>query len=168
MLEQTITRNRKELWGVLRSRPDTVYKKDYPVIKVKLDGSWTKQGFNVEFGVAVILSSLTNKVVDFEFISSFCNKRNMRKAKAHKKRTADDDEDEEAPDCTGEQWGMESFGAKAMFGRSLQWPTREVMFGQVVRDRVSGCMFHIRNSYNELGLCDVSTRWNGVASDNKD
>ena len=139
------------------------------------NNNYDPQGFNSEFGVAVVVSALTNKVIDVEFMSRYCNKCNMRKAKANRVRTNGDDEDEETPDCpdctanyVGSSGGMESFGAKIMFGRSLQWPEGGVMFSQDVPDRDSDCMFHIRNSYGELGLCDDCTRWNGVAADNKE
>ena len=50
---------------------------------------------------------------------------------------------------------MESVGAKKMFLRSETWVEGGVVYGGVVRDRDSDVMFHIRFSYQSLGLCST-------------
>ena len=45
-----------------------------PVIKVEIDGSWTKAGFNSKYGFVVVLSARTGKVLDAKFKSKLCFK----------------------------------------------------------------------------------------------
>lgn len=50
-----------------------------PKLTVKMDGSWSKAGFTSNFGFAVVLSTRTGKVLDYEFLSKYCGKCNMAK-----------------------------------------------------------------------------------------
>ena len=77
LLEDQISRNRREEHQLCRDDPRTVFKDGKPVITVKIDGSWSKAGFTSNFGFVVVLSGRTGKVLDYQFLSKYCNKCNM-------------------------------------------------------------------------------------------
>ena len=52
----------------------TPNRKPVPEIDVKLDGSWTRQGFQSSFGITGVMSCLTGQVIDFYFLSKYCNR----------------------------------------------------------------------------------------------
>ena len=51
-----------------------------PKLTVKIDGSWSKVCFTSIFGFAVVLSTRTGKVLDYEFLSKYCGKCNVANA----------------------------------------------------------------------------------------
>lgn len=127
-----------------------------PKLTVKMDGSWSKAGFTSNFGFAVVLSTRTGKVLDYEFLSKYCGKCNMAKGA----QTGDDPQPCEncRANYEGSSGGMEAAGVKRMFERSRQWAEGGVVYGGVVRDRDSDVMFSIRFIYNDLSLCSTCTR----------
>ena len=48
---------------------------------VQMDGSWSKAGFSSNFGFAVVLSARTGKVLDYHFLSKYCNRCAQKKSK---------------------------------------------------------------------------------------
>lgn len=80
LLEQQMHKNRREELDFVRRDPETRYVGGLPELTVKIDGSWSKPGFTSNFGFAVVLSARTGKVLDYQFLSKYCNKCNMRNA----------------------------------------------------------------------------------------
>ena len=85
LAEKQITKNRHKLFKRLQINP---YQKFHKVgtnsihkISVKVDGSWTKAGFTSDYGIAVVLSTLTCDVLDYHVMSKYCN--NCIKGLAH-------------------------------------------------------------------------------------
>ena len=68
----------------------------------------------------------------------------------------------------GSSGGMESTGAEKMFSRSRNWFNNEgVIYHTVVRDRDSDLMFKIRFLYEDLGMCDICSKFIGVPASDK-
>ena len=51
-----------------------------PLLVAKVDGSWSKAGFSSNFGFVVVLSAKTGKVLDYQFLSKYCNQCNVARA----------------------------------------------------------------------------------------
>ena len=83
ILEEQIEKNRLEELQLARADPSTKFVGDMPILTVKIDGSWSKAGFTSNFGFVVVLSARTGKVLDYLFMSKYCNSCNMARAKAN-------------------------------------------------------------------------------------
>ncbi|CAL4122156.1 unnamed protein product, partial [Meganyctiphanes norvegica] len=160
LLYDQIHNNRLEELNHVRSDPNAKFMDEKPMLTVKIDGSWSKAGFTSKFGFVVILSANTGKVLDYEFMSKYCNT-------CYKARVKHPDvEPEPHQNCKanykGSSGGMEAAGIKLMFERSMLWQEGGVIYSGVVRDRDSDVMFHIRYLYKDLGLCEQCTRFKNI------
>ena len=66
LLEEQISKNRKEELDLVQKDYDTKYVDGKPLISIKIDGSWSKAGSTSNFGFVVVLSTRTGKVLDYQ------------------------------------------------------------------------------------------------------
>lgn len=88
---------------------DAVEKCEINELAISLDGTWQKRGHNSLNGVMSAISIENGKVLDIECLSKYCHACTFKSCSG---------------DCSanyeGSSGGMESAGAKAIFGRSME------------------------------------------------
>lgn len=91
-------------------------------IKVTCDGTWATRGFTSQFGVVIVMSFETGKVLDFEILSKYCHQCKLHQDDDKTSAAYIEWQEEHKNNCSknyqGSSPAMESEGALTLWKRS--------------------------------------------------
>lgn len=125
-------------------------------LDVTFDGSWHTRGHKSLLGVGAIVDANTGLILDYETLSKFCVKCNMKMSALSKKKITQEEFDQwkegHAPLCDinykGTSGGMEPAAAQRMLQRSLQSGFRYI---NIISDGDSSTIIAIKSLNNNTG-----------------